>query len=254
MTFSINGFEVFLLIFVRITTFIYAAPFFSIKNVPRKVKVGFSLFLAIIVFQVIPAEISYDGVIGFAALIIKEAMVGFIVGFFANVSYYILNFAGQMIDMEIGFSMVNQLDPVSNIQTTITGNYYSYIVMLIMLATNLHHYIIRALVDTYKVIPVGKAVINPNMHVLMINFMKEYFIIGFRIVLPVFAGILIVNAILAILAKIAPQLNMFVIGLQLKVMVGLFILFLLVLFTPNVSRFISDQIMEMIKASIKALS
>lgn len=254
MTFTIEGFEVFLLIFVRITTFIYVAPFFSIKNVPQKVKVGFSLFLAIIIFQVIPADISYNGVIGFAGLLVKEAMVGLIVGFFANVSYYIINFAGQMIDMEIGFSMVNQLDPVSNVQTTITSNYYSYIVMLLMLVANLHHYVIRALVDTYKVIPLGKAIINPNLYLLMLDFMKEYFIIGFRIVLPIFAGILIVNAILAILVKIAPQLNMFVIGLQLKVLVGLFILYLVVLFTPTVSRFISDQIMDMIRASIKALS
>lgn len=254
MTFTVHNFEIFLLILVRITAFIYVAPFFSLKNVPQKVKVGFSLFFSLILFQTVPGQIQYDGVIGFAALVFNEMMVGLVIGFFTNVSYYILSFAGSMMDMEIGFSMVNEFDPVSNIQTTITSNYYSYIVMLMMLVTNLHHYIIIAMVDAFKVIPVGGASINPNLYILMLKFIKDYFIIGFRIVLPVFAGMLIVNSILAILAKIAPQLNMFVIGLQLKVFVGLLILFLLVGFTQTVSGFIFDEMLTMMKSAIEALS
>ncbi len=254
MTFTVHDFEVFLLILVRITAFVYVAPFFSLRNVPQKVKVGFSLFFSLILFQIVPGQIQYSGVIGFATLIISELMVGLIVGFFTNVSYYILSFAGSMMDMEIGFSMVNELDPVSNIQTTITSNYYSYIVMLMMLVTNLHHYLIQAVADTFKVIPLGTAKFRPDLYLLMLQFIKEYFIIGFRIVLPVFAGILIVNSILAILAKIAPQLNMFVIGLQLKVFVGLLILFLLVGFTSTVSEFIFDEMITMMKLAVEALS
>lgn len=254
MTFTVHDFEVFLLILVRITAFVYVAPFFSLRNVPQKVKAGFSLFFSLILFQIVPGQIQYSGVIGFATLIISELMVGLIVGFFTNVSYYILSFAGSMMDMEIGFSMVNELDPVSNIQTTITSNYYSYIVMLMMLVTNLHHYLIQAVADTFKVIPIGAAKFRPDLYLLMLQFIKEYFIIGFRIVLPVFAGILIVNSILAILAKIAPQLNMFVIGLQLKVFVGLLILFLLVGFTSTVSEFIFDEMITMMKLAVEALS
>lgn len=254
MTFTLENFEVFLLILVRITAFIYVAPFFSLRNTPQKVKVGFSLFFTLILFQVVPGQIQYDGVFGFTALIISELMVGLIIGFFTNISYYILNFAGSLMDMEIGFSMVNELDPVANIQTTITSNYYSYIVMLVMLITNLHHYLIKAVVDTFEVIPLGTATFRPNLYLIMVKFIKEYFIIGFRIVLPIFAGMLIVNSILAILAKIAPQMNMFVIGLQLKIIVGLIILFLLVGFIPTVSDFIFDEMIAMMKTAIKALS
>jgi flagellar biosynthesis protein FliR len=254
MTFTVHDFEIFLLILVRITAFIYVAPFFSLKDVPQKVKVGFSLFFSFLLFQTVHGQIQYDGVIGYATLVISELMVGLIIGFFTNISYYILVFAGGMMDMEIGFSMVNELDPVSNIQTTITSNYYTYIVMLMMLVTNLHHYLILALVDTFKIIPIGGAKISPNLYLLMLKFMKDYFIIGFRIVLPVFAGMLIVNSILAILAKIAPQMNMFVIGLQLKVFVGLLILFLLVGFTSTVSGFIFDEMITMMKSAIEALS
>ena len=110
MTFSVEGLEVFLLILVRITAFIYVAPFFSLKNVPQKVKVGFSLFFAIILFQTLPtATIEYQGVIGYAGIVVSEALVGLIIGFFTNISYYILVLSGQLMDMEIGFSMVNEL-------------------------------------------------------------------------------------------------------------------------------------------------
>lgn len=253
--FTIEGFDIFLLILVRITAFIYVAPFFSLRDVPQKVKVGFSLFFSIILFQAVPMEaLQYQTTFDFAGLIINEALVGLIIGFFTNVSYYILSFSGKMMDMEIGFSMVNEFDPISKIQTTITSNYYSYLVLLMMLATNLHHHIIYAMADTFKIIPVGQVIIKPEIYVLMLEFIRNYFIIGFRIILPVFAATLLLNSILAILAKIAPQMNMFVIGLQLKVLVGLSVLFLLVGLVPKVSEFIFKEMIDMMKAAINVLS
>ncbi len=198
-------------------------------------------------------ELVYQGVIGFAGLLISEALVGIILGFFTNICYYILAFAGQMMDMEIGFAMVNEFDPVSNIQTTITSNYYSYIVMLIMMVTNLHHYLIIAFADAFKIIPLGGAKFSPSLYLLMIEFIKEYFIIGFRIILPVFAATLILNVILAILAKVAPQMNMFVIGIQLKIFVGLAVLFLVVGLTPRVAEFIFDEMIYMMRSAIDGL-
>lgn len=254
MTFSMNQLEVFLLILVRITAFIYVAPFFNLRNIPQKVKVGFSLFFSIIIFQSIPiTNLEYGSVIDLASIIITEALVGVIIGFFTNISYYILSFAGNFIDIEIGFSMVNELDPVSNLRTTITANYYSYMVMLMMLITNLHHYIIIAFSDVFKIIPVGAGVIKPNLYILMTSFIKDYFIIGFRIVLPIFAAILVVSVVLAILAKIAPQMNMFVIGLQLKVFVGLIVLIALTSFIPVVSEYIFNEMIHMMKLAIEAL-
>jgi flagellar biosynthetic protein FliR len=193
-------------------------------------------------------------VIEFATLLINEALAGLIIGFFTNISYYIMSFAGHIIDMDIGFSMVNEFDPVSNIQTTISSNFYLYLVMLILLVTNLHHYIITAISDTFKIMPVGKVMIKPEIYLLMVSFIKDYFIIGFRIVMPVFAALLLLNSILAILAKIAPQMNMFVIGMQLKVLFGLVVLVLLVAFIPNISDFLFDEMFVMMKSAIRALS
>ena len=244
----------FFVILVRISAFIVTGPFFSLKNVPQKVKVGLSIALAVILSQTIPyTDLVYDGVIGYAILIVSEALTGAIMGFFSNICFHILSFAGQMMDMEIGFSMVNEFDPISNAQVTITANFYHYAVMLMLLVTNMHHHIIRALVDSYQVVPVGQAKFNPMIYTVMVKFMVDYFVIAFRIILPVFAAMLIVNVVLAILAKVAPQMNMFVIGMQLKVFIGLIVLVFMVMMIPSVADFIFTEMMEMLKGAISFL-
>lgn len=251
MGIDIRQVEFFLSILVRISAFIFVAPFFSLKNVPTKVKAGFSIALTFILFEMLPYEaLEYIGVIGFAVLLVKEALAGIIMGFFSNICAQILSFSGSMIDMEIGFSMVQEYDPITKSQVTITTNFYQYAVMLMMFITNLHHYIITALVDSFQVVPVGKVVIHVSIFEAFVQFMVDYFIIGFRIVLPIFAALLIVNTVLAILAKVAPQMNMFVIGMQLKVLIGLIVLLFLVTTIPTVADFIFTEMMDMFRSAV----
>ena len=254
MTFALENFEIYLLILVRITGFIFTAPFFSLPNVPFRVKTGLAIFLALILFYTVPyGELDYLGVIGYSILVIKEAIAGAVMGLFANIAYYIINFSGQFIDMQIGFSMVTQLDPTTNIQASITSNLYGYLIILIMIVTDLHHYFLKAIIDSFHVIEIGTAFFHPKLYELMVQFITDYFMIGFRIVLPIFAAILIVNAILAILAKVAPQMNMFVIGLQLKIVVGLIMLVLIIDLIPAVADFIFNEMITMLKAVIKLM-
>ena len=249
-----QDFVILLLIIVRITGFIYTAPFFSLKNVPFRVKTGLAIFLSIILLMTVSHEpVEYASLLAYTVLIVKEVLVGAIMGFFANIAYHIVSFAGQLIDMEIGFSMVQTLDPMTNIQTTITSNLYGYLVILIMLVTKLHHYFLKAIIDSFQVIPIGKGYVNPNLYQLMMQFITDYFIIGFRITLPIFAAILVTNTVLAILAKVAPNMNMFVIGLQLKIFVGIFILVLIVEMVPSVADFIFNEMIGMLRASVELL-
>jgi flagellar biosynthetic protein FliR len=221
---------------------------------PFRVKTGLSIFLAAVLFYTVPYTTpEYDTVITFAILIVKEALVGAIMGLFANIAYYILAFSGQVIDMEIGFSMVNEIDPTTNIQTTITANLYGYLVILIMIITNLHHFFIRAVIESFQVIELGKANFSPNLYKLMVQFIVDYFIIGFRIVLPVFAAILIVNTILAIFSKIAPQMNMFVLGMQLKIFVGLIVLVMIMQMAYSVADKIFNEMKELLVQAMQLM-
>lgn len=254
MSFTVENLEYFLLILVRISSFVMSAPFFSQTNTPARIKAFLSFFIAILIFQVLKYEpLAYTGVIGYAGLVIKEAIVGLLIGFMCQIVMYILEFSGKLIDMEIGFSMVNTLDPTTNLQTSITGTLYSTLVFLMLMITNMHHYILSALVDSFKLVPLGRAVFRPNIYTIMMDFISNYFMTAFRIILPVFCSILIVNVVLGILAKVAQQMNMFVIGIQLKLIVGLFVMFMVAGLIPVVSGFLFDEMKLLVEQFIRAV-
>ena len=190
-----------------------------------------------------------NGVIGYAGLIISEAIAGMILGLFSNLALYILSYAGQIADMEIGLSMVTQFNPSSKVQVTITSNLLTFAVMLTMVATNLHLYILRAVIDSFVLIPVGKAVFSPLLYQGYLGYLVDYMVLAFRIILPVFAALMVVNTILAVLAKAAPQMNMFVIGHQLKIFIGLSVLTLMMIFLPSISEMIFEQMMKLLRTA-----
>ena len=254
MTFTVANLEVYLAVAMRIAGFVMTAPFFSTRSVPQRVKILLTMAVSIIVYCVIPYEpLEYSGVIGYAGVIISEAIAGMILGLFANLAMYILSFAGQLADMEIGFSMVTQFDMSNRMQVTITGNVLMYAVTLMMIVTNLHLYVLRAVVDSFLLVPVGGVRLSPLLYEGYLGFLVDYMILAFRIILPVFAALLIVNAVLAVLAKAAPQLNMFVVGFQLKIFVGLAVLTVMMMFLPSISNLIFDKIMEMLRIAVAYL-
>lgn len=255
MSLSVERVEFFLIILVRISAFMLSAPFFNQKTIPYRVKAGLSFFISMVVFNTIEyVPLAYTSTVGFMGLVIKEAAIGVSLGFMANICIQILDFSGRLIDTEIGFSMVNVLNPITNVQTSVTGTLYTYLVMLVMLVSDMHYFVLSAILDTFEFIPIEGGKLPPELYLLVVKFIKEYFIIAFRIVLPVFASILVVNIVLGILAKIAPQMNMFVIGMQLKVFVGLIILFLAIGMLPSITEFIFCEMKYMLSDMIKAFS
>ncbi|MBQ9120677.1 MAG: flagellar biosynthetic protein FliR [Lachnospiraceae bacterium] len=254
MTFTLGQLEFFLAILVRISTFVYTAPFFSINSVPQRVKIGISVMLAYVVFTMLPYEpLEYAGSLGYALLVAKEAIAGLMMGLFANISNRILSFAGQLIDMEIGFSMANEFDPTTKMTVSLSSNLYNYSVMLIMLVSRMHFYIIDAVVDSFQVIPTGNVVLHGSVYELMLQYITDFCVIGFRIALPVFATLMIVNTVLGILARVAPQMNMFVVGMQLKVLIGLAVMIIMILNLDSISDFIFNEMMLMLKSVIQYL-
>ena len=255
LAFTIEQLEFYILIIVRVSAFVVSAPFLSNTSIPVKVKIGLSFFLGIMVINSLTYEpLEYVGVIGFAGVIMKELIVGLCLGYISSVCMYIVNFSGQMIDMEIGLSMANMMDPSTNIQSTITGNFYSYMVMFMMFATNMHYYIIEAILDSFRFVPVGQVVLNEKMYLVAMKFIVDYFIIGFRIILPIFASILLINIVLGILVRVAPQMNMFVVGMQIKIFVGFIILLLIVEMMPMVSSFVFDEMKTMLRLMLESFT
>ena len=256
-SFSIYDLEYFLLILVRVSCFVYVAPFFSMKNTPANLRVAISFFTSLLLYQALtPAEaVTYSSLAGYTVIVLKEALVGLLIGLAANICTSIVNFAGSIADMETGLSMVTLMDPTSRESTSITGALYQYVLMLMMIATGMYRYLFGALADTFILIPVNGAVLRADSLVdSMLEFLSDYVIIGFRIVLPIFCSILLLNAVLGVLAKVAPQMNMFAVGIQLKVLVGLSVLFLTAGMLPGIGDFVFDEMKRMIHSFVGGMT
>lgn len=246
-SFSLYDLEYFLLILCRVASFVFVVPFFGMQGTPpNRVKITFSIFTAMLLYQVLtPAEnmVSYNSVFGYTLIVAKETITGLLLGLGANMCMTIINFAGHIADMETGLSMVNLMDPTTNQNVTITGVIYQYTFLLVFIASGMYRYLLGALADSFQLIPVNGAVFHADSLLnSMVRFMTDYILIGFRIILPIFCVILLLNAVLGVLAKVAPQMNMFAVGMQLKVIVGLSILFLSIGMLGNVSDFVFDEI------------
>lgn len=203
-----------------------AAPIFGRRNIPAYLKIGFSFFSALILVNTIkiPSPDFYNSLPQVALAIAKEFIVGLTIGFVAYLAFTAIYVAGEIIDMQIGFGVVNVLDPISNIQVPITSNVYFMLAMLIYLAVNGHYALIRALFDSYNIVPLGSAVFNSAMVDNVMALFASIFSIGFKIAAPVIAAILVTDIALGTISRMVPQLNVFVIGLPLKIFIGLIIL------------------------------
>ena len=243
------------MIFVRIASFIFIAPFFGMSNTPARLKVGLSFFITVILANVIDVpEIEYTDVIGYAIIVVKESITGLLMGFAANICTSIMSFAGNLADMQIGFSMATEYDPMTRSQVSVTGQFYNYLILLLLLITNLQSYLIRALAESYELIPVNAQLFSwDNMLSSFISYCSNMIILSFRIILPMFACVMILNCILGIMAKVAPQMNMFAVGMQLKVLVGLFALFLTVELLPYFAELVNTEMRKMVVSVVKSM-
>ena len=201
------------MILMRVSGFIMTAPFFSYSSVPMRIRAAMSVFMSLVVIQVTPVvDLTYSGVFGYSALVLKESMIGVVLGLMCSMCFYI-----------------------------------NYLLMLMLVVTNMHYYIIRAIVDSFSYFNVGKAVFDTvSLKNIVVDFIANYFIIAVRIVLPVFCCMLLINVVLGVLAKAAPQMNMFVVGMQIKVLAGLAVLVIVIQSFPMVSDYIFGEMKDVI--------
>ena len=254
-TFSLDNFEIFLLILVRVSCFVYIAPFFGMANVPGRVKVGLAVCITLLIYGFIDTTyITYTGMLGYAGIVLKEGITGLLIGLAANICNSIILFAGNMIDMDVGLSMAQQFDPINHTQVTITGNLYFYFIMMLLVITDMHHVILNSFVDAFALVPVNAQVFDwEHLSMSFVTYLTDMFVIAFRIMLPIFACIMILNSILGIMAKVSPQMNMFAVGMQIKILVGFFVLFLTIQLLPSVANFIFTEMKKVMMLFVEGM-
>ena len=128
---ALGQLELFVLILIRLASFVYAAPFFNTANVPNRFKIGFSLALSMIVYSLHPdMAVQYDNIIDYCIIVVQELIVGILLGAVSSFAVQIIQFSGKIIDMDIGLSMAQIYDPTTRMQVGIMGNFYYYMLML----------------------------------------------------------------------------------------------------------------------------
>lgn len=247
-SFSIYHLEYFLAIVVRVMGALSFAPIFGNLTVTRRVRIFLGIAVAFAIFVTYPYEpLDYTTFWGYFVILLKELVVGLSLGFMTNITLTIINMAGQFIDRELGFSMVSNFDQTFNTDTTITAEFYSMLVMIIMLCSNMHYYILTALSDSFALIPIGNVKFNAEAILdSMIQYMMDYFVIALRISLPIMIAIMLLNVVLGVLAKTAPQMSMFVIGIQLKIIVGFAALVVTAPFLSNITGYVYEQMQKIV--------
>lgn len=255
LSFTYSDLQFYLLIMVRVTCFIFIAPFFGTRNTPNMVKIILGLMVSYLLYGVLEKpNIVFSTETEYAIIVMKEALTGFLIGFGAQLCNSIAALAGKMVDTETGMAMAQIFDVNSQENISITGGIYQYAFLLLMITSGMYKYLLGALVDSFTLIPVNGAIFNTDKLVgAFIDFMVDYMLIGFRIALPVFCCILLLNAILGILAKIAPQMNMFAVGIQLKVLTGLSVLYISSFLIPTAADFVFTEMKKVVVGFVEGM-
>lgn len=221
--------ESFLLIFGRITGLFISAPIFASRQIPARIKALVIVALAATLAFFIPVRYGQEitGPIHFIAAIFVEILIGYTLGFVIYVIFGAIQLAGQLMDMQMGFGIVNVVDPQTGTQIPLLGNFTQTLALLLYLSVDGHLYLIQALAQSYKVIPVLGFQINSSFTKLLIEITVFMFIIAVQIAAPIIIAVLTTDIAMGFIARTVPQMNVFIVGLPLKILVGLGALFLM---------------------------
>ncbi|MGM8364123.1 flagellar biosynthetic protein FliR [Virgibacillus sp. W0181] len=222
---NLSSIPIFLLIFVRVISFFVALPLFSYRTIPTQFKIGFSIFLSFIMFYTLDkSTITIDDT--FVFLLLKEASVGLLIGLIAFIILSAVQIAGGFIDFQMGFAIANVIDPQTGAQSPLIGQYFYIIALLFLLSVNGHHLLIDGIVNSYQFIPMDAFVpfANGSIAEYVISIFNRMFVIAFQIAIPIVGCLFLVDVALGMIARTVPQLNVFVVGLPIKIFVSFAVL------------------------------
>ncbi len=209
----------------RILGLIMVAPVFGHRSVPRHVKIGLGVFIALILAPTLPpmpdvALGSWQGLL----ILLQQLLIGMAIGFTMRVAFAAVDAAGEIIGMQMGLGFASFFDPQSAGQTLVIAQFVNMLAMLLFLSVNAHLLLIGVLVDSFQTLPVSTQHLSSAGFYSLAAFGSTVFSVGLQLALPMIAILLITNLALGILTRSAPQLNIFAIGFPITLGVGLIML------------------------------
>ncbi|MHC4605406.1 MAG: flagellar biosynthetic protein FliR [Planctomycetota bacterium] len=223
--------QVFLLVFFRITGLMMTAPLFGGDTVPRRVRVLLSLVMAVLLFPLVDTShvVVYPNLSFYFLTVLMELAVGLVLGFSAMLLFTAVQFAGQLVDQELGLSLANVIDPVTNQQISVVGRFKMFLGMVIWLLISGHHFVIDVTFRMFETVPVlGFAMREQWAMIVADEMMLTLFTSAFRLAAPAAITIFLVTLAMAFMARVVPEMNIFILGFTLRIVIGFMILMMAV--------------------------
>ncbi|WP_208592515.1 flagellar biosynthetic protein FliR [Gracilibacillus suaedae] len=246
---DINRFPAFILILVRVISFFATVPIFSYRNIPTQLKIGIGVFIAWIMFYTLEIpELAFDGM--YILLIMKEAVIGLLLGLIAYVILSAIQIAGGFIDFQMGFAIANVVDPQTGAQSPLIGQYFYTIAILFLLSVDGHHLLLNGMMYSFEELPLDQLFQFNNLDLILQTF-SQMFLMAFQLALPIVGCLFLVDVALGIIARTVPQLNVFVVGLPLKILVSFAVLFMFVPFFMMIVQQLFQYTLETMQSLIQ---
>jgi flagellar biosynthesis protein FliR len=219
----VSQFVVFVMLVVRITALVVTAPVLGYQAIPVQVKVALGLFLALVFYPLAsaPGTALDTRLLALVVVALKEAAVGLLLGFVLTLLFAGARFAGDIIGFSMGFSLANVFDPESAQSVSLVGQFFYLVTLLLFILLNGHHFVLEALHLSYTAVPIGGLGLNLLLGQGVVKLTGFIFIIALKLAEPVIVALFLIDVGLAVLARVVPQMNVFMVSFPLKITVGL---------------------------------
>ncbi len=214
--------EKLVLIMARVAAVLFFAPVFDNQSFPNLAKVGLSLVISLSLFPVV--EFTLPLITSPYAMLIYvgcELMIGVVIGFAIQIIFGAVQTAGQVAGFQMGLGIVAVIDPFTQSRSSVVSQLYNFMTVLLFFTLDAHHMLLRALQESFRVMPFGGWHLSEPMMNLLIGLSGQLFSLAIQIAAPVIAINFFVSVALGLMARTVPQMNVFIVGFPLKIGVGL---------------------------------
>lgn len=234
-------------VMMRMTGCVLFNPIIGRRNIPGIFRAGLVLMLSLLIFTYeMPAVPHETELFGLTIILLSELFVGFVLGFVVTLFTYVILMGGQIMDLQMGLSMSNIYDPGSNISMTLTTTFYNVMFLVVFFSINGHLTLIELFLTSGQVVPYGEiAFMNTRISEAILDLFLLCTELAIKFAFPVLAIQILVEMAVGLIMKTIPQINIFIVNLQIKILLGLFTL--LIIFSP-MSQFVDRLIRMMLQA------
>lgn len=223
---TINEFTLFVLVLGRMAGLFAAIPLFGGRTVPLRVRMAAILAMSLVLFPVVRQNVPPlpGDVLTFALLVIRETLIGLTLGLLSVVIFAAVEFCGQMVGMQMGLSIATLFDPSIGTQSSSIAVFQNLLAMLLFMSVGAHYIFLRALTESYRLIPVGNWHVSGPLLEYLVSATGAVFVLAIKLSAPVMAALLATSVVLGIMARAFPQMNVFIVAMPLNIAIGFLIL------------------------------